>query len=475
MEKPLTDQTVIPEVRVAEVSLTADLYQRLLGAEVPGKSEKERLLEATGIDAALAIRREISATGKVSTAENRLVQLRNEIIENEANRLTKEDMDQVMNLNEYLKDEPELVDKMVEELIAAQEKMFETLGVGGKSSAVNHVREVVALVKKGSPDMPLTALMAAVHDMVKYTSVEGEDLALTAEHEVLSAVAAKRAGETIAAHLKQDRSWEGIVYSDGRESGVAKLFSYILTHGEGEYPAVVANGSAVVEVEGVKVGTMDGGEYIFNPGSSEVMIGQVGVDVTLARKMLEVVSGADKLVGMSPDSLVKYLTFTSEKVIFDFENIDDLMINQVMASFIGNYKNSPDSELKKDFLHSDEVHQSILILLSLRKSYQPESVEESVFNYTLFGEKSAEIQEKANRFKNYFEDIKNGSISSDGPKSMLITYFRELTTAIKEIDLAAAPELAKVAADEAEWILLEKKEGINGTEGVIRRSLNHPM
>lgn len=458
-EKRLTDRTITPEVGVAEVSLSADLYKRLLGPEVPGKSEKERLLGATGIDAALAIRKEIAATGKVPTEKNNLVQLRSEIVANEANRLSSEDMDQVTKLNEYLKAEPGLVEKMIEELIAAQEKMLETLGVGGKSSAINHVREVAALVKKGSSDMPLAVLMAAVHDMVKFTSVEGEDLALTAEHEVLSAVAAKKSGQAMVEFLKQDRGWEGISYADGRESGVAKLFSYILTHGEGEYPAVVASGSAVVEIEGVKVGTMGGGEYVFSPGSSEVMIGQVGVDVTLARKMLEAVSGADKLVGMSPDSLVKYLTFTPEQTIFSYEGTDDLMFNLVMASFIGNYKNSPESFLKQDFLHSDDVHQSVLMLLSLRSSHQLEDIGGSAIDFALFGEKESEIREKAAKFKDFFASVKVGNVMSRDQKGMLVTYFRELATAVKEIDLSATPELAKVAAGEAERILLGRKEG----------------
>lgn len=460
----VTAETSTKEIVAKETGLADELWVSMAGTEAErgGKSEREKLLAWTGIADALAIRKEIAISGKVPE-ENRLVQIRNEIVDNEKNLLTKEDLAQVEALNNYLREEPELVDQLVESLIGVQEKMMDTLGVGVKSSAIGHIREVVALVKKGSPEMPLAALMAAAHDMVKLTAVEDEkgnktDLVLTAEHEVLSAMAAQRMGDVLVAHLAKVKGWEEISYSDGRRGGVAKLFSYILTHGEGEYPEVVAGKSTIVEVDGVKVGTMGGGEYVFNPKSSEVVLGQEEVDTMLVRGMLEAVSGADKLVGMSPDSLVKYLVFTPEQTIFDFEGTDHLLFDQVMASFIGNYKNSPDSELKKDFLHSDEVHQSILILLSLRSGNQLGDLGGPTIDFALYGEKAERIRGRVDKFKGFFGEVKSGKITVDNPKSTLVTYFRELATAIKEINLVDSPELAKVAAQEAERILINKTE-----------------
>jgi hypothetical protein len=384
-----------------------------------------------------------------------LVTKRNEIVANDDNLLTAADLDQIETLNKYLSSEPEIMKELIEVLIQTQEKMMGVLGVGGRSIPIAHVREVVDLVRERAPDMPLAALLAAVHDMVKMTSV-GEDgtavdLSLTAEHEVLSAHAAKKVGRELAEFLKETKGWEGIIGQDGSPGGVAKLFSYVLTHGEGEYPETVATETKIVLANGEAVGEMEGGEYVFNPSTREVRLAvDVAVDVSLARRILELVSGADKLVGMSPDSLVKYLAFTPIDKLFSYDGADDLLFDRIYASFRKNYLNSPDSEMKAGFLHSETVHQSILTLLCLKGDYSLEGEEK--FNLALLGEDGKKVAGKLGAFKQFFERHRGERTLEN--KQILVSHFRELVGMIKSVKIGELPNLEKVVSGETERILL---------------------
>lgn len=234
--------------------------------------------------------------------QNNLWEARKKIVEE---TLSDQELQQVMELNDLLKKEPEKLRLITETLINFQEKILEGIGVKKElvQEATAHVRETIILAQDAPDGGPLVELILAAHDMAKYNAI-----CLMGEHELLGAILGP---EVIGATLD--------LLGLGRyKNGVCKLAEKaIYCHGEYEWPERQASpfrlGKSVI-IHAFRVDSHFLGLFFKAPRSDEVVIVKVEDEQTpenqeaigLCRKIIRGVSEADKIAGMTLEAFAKY-------------------------------------------------------------------------------------------------------------------------------------------------------------------------
>lgn len=313
-----------------------------------------------GIDKALELRRKI---GEVDISKPTFLdEMKDEIL---SDKLTSEDVRQIKEVEDKLSEDPKLKDEIVKVLLKAQEKLATELGSKNQINNLDHVRDVTAMVGRSGP---LAEIGAVMHDFVKLSAGEPNDLVLLAEHEILSAMAAKKLGLVIQEKL-------GI---EGR--GFSKWLGFLATHGEDEYPLKKASAEEnKVQhcVDGKLVrGMLFGSVYVRFPSlnSGELRMFEDEEDQDLVDCMRSI-SCADKLSGNKLAAFLKYMTVYKTEDILGFDNVADLMMDKVLESFVTNFDNAPEGELKQEFWNSDEFLKSIMLISLLREEMGHEAVD----------------------------------------------------------------------------------------------------
>ncbi len=149
-----------------------------------------------------------------------------------------EDTENVQKLSEYLNENPQVFIAIFQDLaFTVADFLRSRVSEQTLMLEVEHIHDVVANCARVFPNEPVLQLIAAVHDIYKYSSPdpEGAEKFGTAQlglHEFMSTVLG---GEVLAAALeKHDVSSEQV------ESATLVARRAILTHGKGEFPEVTA-------------------------------------------------------------------------------------------------------------------------------------------------------------------------------------------------------------------------------------------
>ncbi len=342
----------------------------------------------TGVDEALRLRSKIGETDISQVTF--LDRSRDEIL---ADRLTEDEVWQVKQIERMLINNPKLKGEIVTVLLKTQEELATALGAKNQVSNLDHVRDVLDLCKKQSP---LVQIGAVLHDFVKLTAIDGKDVTLLAEHEILSAVAAGKIGRVIQRELGMSGN------------GLSKWLGFLATHGEDEYPynrALLAKGEDKHTEDGKLVrAKLFGGMYVKFPGlnSGELRMFEENEDQDLVDWMKSI-SCADKLSGEKLISFQKYLGFYRPGELFENDTLADFMLDKLLASYIANFDDAPNCELKRGFWNSADFLRSILLISLLREKMGHEVVDEVLSADVMIARTNPKVMEERDVLRGEYE------------------------------------------------------------------------
>lgn len=349
------------EAEVLKGNLVEGIWGKLFGTEGLIEDDKRIiLLRKTGLGAALEARDKTNGSGPEAMIELR------KGLQTEEMRIDETGVREIDALDALLQRNPNLDKAVGEALIQVIRVTMEGLGVPEEKikEEIKHAETVAKYAEKANVKYDRVArLLALIHDGAK---IVGNTVLLEA-HAGTSAFFARHIMQALCEQLTEMGA-QGLIKNKDGVCGPAKLATKVVTHEEGEFPVEEARRAKSDGIRGgMKTGVLFGNFYIYPETTDKVEITKDGVNDTGLREVLRWISSADKIVGSDIiSSSIKYYTFYSHDKMFNHEDIDGLITDQLMSSFVYNLRNAPETKMKTDFLVSPELRRSVLFLMLLR-------------------------------------------------------------------------------------------------------------
>lgn len=376
--------------------LVEGIWRRIVGAEsLSPEEQRKKLLTETGLAWALSARaaltlaeaeralppeqRQVMIREKLAAAKQKIesnkvdaetaglaamISLRKELA-SPAMRLSEAEVTQNGEFDRYLFDNPKVEISVDEALVEVHARVMDLLSAGRlKEEEEKHAATVRGYASREPVRYQRVArIMALIHDFAKVV----DERTILEAHAGTSARFDVKVVQALCEQLTE-MGVAGITSPEGGLCGSAKLASKLFTHEEGEFPEVEAGKAGMdIEIDGMRVGVLFGLPYIYPEKSSEVAITEEGVEDGALREVLTTVSSADKIAGADViGSARKYYLLYDTEAMFGHEDIDGLVVDKLMSSFIYNLRNAPETQIKRDFMRSTELRQSVVFLMLLR-------------------------------------------------------------------------------------------------------------